>query len=182
MNTSNVTHESARRGWFFVRLLDCLFRPFYWVDRPVGSRRKLSYIWPEQCSKIRLELAIPCCPRYLKVNHWNLGMICFALMAEVFVLRAVCFGKGYGALKRQKQTNERTKYDGSLLLRRGRWIWSWSQKFPILLFPTPSSNSSRYRTHKLAQQSAFLFVEARRFAFCSQNQVMYSETHNGRLP
>ena len=109
MNTSNVTHESARRGWFFVRLLDCLFRPFYWVDRPVGSRRKLSYIWPEQCSKIRLELAIPCCPRYLKVNHWNLGMICFALMAEVFVLRAVCFGKGYGALKWQKQkTNEQS--------------------------------------------------------------------------
>ena len=30
-------------------------------------------------------------------------------MAEVFVLRAVCSGKGYGALKRQKQTNERTK-------------------------------------------------------------------------
>ena len=36
--------------------------------------------------------------------------------------------------------------------------------------------------HKLAQQNVFLFVEARRFAFCSQNQVMYSETHNGRLP
>ena len=94
----------------------------------MGSRRKLSNIWPEQCSKIRPDLAIPCYPRYLKANHWNLAMICFALMAEVFVLRAVCFGKGYGALKWQKQTNERTKYDGSLLLGRGRWIWSWSKK------------------------------------------------------
>ena len=77
----------------------------------MGSRQKLSYIWPGQCSKIRPELAIPCCPRNLKANHRSLAMICFALMAEVFVLRAVCFGGAYGALKWQKankQTNEQS--------------------------------------------------------------------------
>ena len=122
------TTAHARADSPFVRLLACLFRHFDWVDRPVGSRRKLSYTWQGKCFKIWPELAIPCCPRYLRANHWNLAMICFALMAEVFVLRAVCFGRAYAALKCQKQTNKRTKYDGSLLLREGQWIWSWSQK------------------------------------------------------
>ena len=88
-------------------------------------------------------------------------------MAELFVLRAVCFGRAYGTLKWQK--NKKTEDWGSFycLVEDGEFeveVKSYNSAsrvnelpFSVLLFPARSLNSWRGRTHKLTQQNVFLF-------------------------